>query len=217
VNRNNYIEYLALVSDYMLYKLTKLLFIQQFRSVEYNKWKLKLIVEECKKRNLKILDDAINDSSITVASIQENELFNNKILDIQRIDHLSKLELKRFVSSNLTKGNFLMEDIILEEKQKKIFSLLGSSNIFFLITDGNSMKDVGIIDGSLLLADKGKSPNDESIVICTVSGETLVKQYRSGNGKIWLESKNKNFPNINIENEDFDVLGTVRMSINFYD
>ncbi|MGH7459060.1 MAG: transcriptional repressor LexA [Longimicrobiaceae bacterium] len=83
---------------------------------------------------------------------------------------------------------------------------------FVLTVKGDSMKEVGILDGDLVLVEpvsEAEIKNGE-VVAARVEGEALIKRYFSRGGEVILEPANADFPPILVrEHEDFAILGRV--------
>jgi DNA polymerase V len=84
------------------------------------------------------------------------------------------------------------------------------SATFFVRVTGESMRGVGILPGDILIVDRSENAVDGSIVIAVVNGECLVKILCFGSKGTWLQSANKAFPMISIdEDTDFQIWGVV--------
>jgi hypothetical protein len=55
------------------------------------------------------------------------------------------------------------------------------------------MIDAGIIEGDMVLVERGKQPKPGQIVIADVDGETTIKYFRKKGDKVWLEPANKKY------------------------
>ena len=75
---------------------------------------------------------------------------------------------------------------------------------YFVKVSGESMKDLNINDGDLLIVDTSINPKNKAIIIASINGELLVKQFIKKNGKAFLISANSEYPPIelSIENEN---------------
>lgn len=62
---------------------------------------------------------------------------------------------------------------------------------FFVRAMGDSMLEVGILSGDLLVVDKSKTPRAEDIVIAHTEGEFLVKRLRQVGTQLVLVAENK--------------------------
>ncbi len=81
---------------------------------------------------------------------------------------------------------------------------------FFVRVTGDSMKDVGIYSGDLLIVDRSLTPKEASIVIAIINGELLVKRMHHENNKLYLLPENKNYQALEVTQEmNFDVWGVV--------
>lgn len=84
------------------------------------------------------------------------------------------------------------------------------SSTFFARVRGNSMIDVGIHDGDILIIDKSLEPKHNSVLVCFIDGEFTVKKIRKQNGDFYLMPENKDFEPIKIEKgSDFRLWGVV--------
>lgn len=75
---------------------------------------------------------------------------------------------------------------------------------------GNSMKEAGIEDGDLLIIDRSLEPTNGKIAVCYLNGEFTLKKIRIENGKVWLDSANKDYPPIELsEGDELTIWGIV--------
>lgn len=90
--------------------------------------------------------------------------------------------------------------------------LAGSPDAFFLEVHGESMEDMGILDGDLVLVEPVSNGNVQNgeIVAARVGGEATVKRYFQRDGDVMLQPANTDYaPLLVKEYEDFAVLGRV--------
>lgn len=88
------------------------------------------------------------------------------------------------------------------------------SSTFFARVRGNSMDDVGIHNGDILIIDKSLEPKQNSVLICFIDGEFTVKKVNKVNGDFYLVPQNKDFAPIKIEKgSDFRLWGVVTYCI----
>lgn len=64
---------------------------------------------------------------------------------------------------------------------------------FILEVSGDSMINAGIMQGDLVIVEKGRNPKTGDIVIAEVDGEWTMKYFRKEGGKIFLEAANPNY------------------------
>jgi repressor LexA len=90
--------------------------------------------------------------------------------------------------------------------------LVGSPDSFFLQVDGESMEQIGILDGDLVLVepmDEGDLRNGD-IIAARLAGKSTVKRYFRRDDQVVLEPANSDFAPILVrEYDDFVVLGRV--------
>ena len=67
---------------------------------------------------------------------------------------------------------------------------------FLLRVRGDSMREVGIFDGDVLVVDKAIKPRHGHIVVALVDGEFTVKTLHSRNGEVRLVAANPTYPDI---------------------
>lgn len=81
---------------------------------------------------------------------------------------------------------------------------------FFVKASGDSMIDVGIYDGDLLVVDRSLEATHGRIIIAAVNGELTVKRLSLTGGRTQLLPENKNYPPIIISDElDLVIWGVV--------
>jgi len=85
---------------------------------------------------------------------------------------------------------------------------------FMLRVQGDSMKDIGIMDGDILIVDKSLNPTDGKIVIAAVDGELTVKRLSAKSTGTWLVPENDHYPPILVRPEsDITIWGVVTATI----
>lgn len=72
---------------------------------------------------------------------------------------------------------------------------------FMLRVRGDSMIDVGIYDGDLVIADRTRTARHKDIVVALVDNENTVKRYVNKGGLICLKPENKDYRPIFPKNE----------------
>ena len=86
--------------------------------------------------------------------------------------------------------------------------------LFALRIKGQSMRDVGIMDGDLIVVEKTDYAENGDIVVATVDGETTVKQYFKENGVFRLQPPNPDFEPIILT--DVEIVGKVVADLRMY-
>lgn len=101
--------------------------------------------------------------------------------------------------------NDIQEEIDLNE-----FLVEHPAATFFARVKGNSMNDHGIQDGDILVVDASIEPKNGKIVVASVNNELTVKVYRIIDNVAYLESDEKKYLPIEIDNLfKYNILGTV--------
>ena len=81
---------------------------------------------------------------------------------------------------------------------------------FFGRVNGDSMKDLGIDDGDLLIIDKSLEPSNGKIAVCYIDGEFTLKKIQIEKDFLWLVPANEKYKPIKVtEDNDFVVWGIV--------
>jgi DNA polymerase V len=84
------------------------------------------------------------------------------------------------------------------------------SSTFFGRVRGDSMKDIGIHNGDLLVIDKSLEPASGKVAVCYVDGEFTVKSLKIEKDNIWLLPANNSYKPILVTKEnDFMIWGIV--------
>ncbi len=85
---------------------------------------------------------------------------------------------------------------------------------FLLRVKGDSMRDAGILDGSVVLVDRAIVPRSGHIVIAIVDGEFVCKTLSTRAGRMRLKAANPTYPDIvPKEGQTLDVWGVVVATI----
>lgn len=84
------------------------------------------------------------------------------------------------------------------------------SSTFFGKVRGNSMKDLGIHNGDLLVIDKSLEPATGKVAVCYIDGEFTLKSLKIEKDNIWLLPANNSYKPILVTKEnDFMIWGIV--------
>lgn len=86
---------------------------------------------------------------------------------------------------------------------------------FLLQVNGDSMNGAGILEGDLVIVEKGREPKNGDIVIADVDGEWTMKYFRKQNGEVVLESANTKYPAIR-PRQELKIGGVVTAAIRKY-
>lgn len=84
------------------------------------------------------------------------------------------------------------------------------SSTFYGRVRGDSMKDLGIHDGDLLVIDRSIEPLNGKIAVCFIDGEFTVKQIQLSKEGCWLLPANEKYKPIKVDgNNHFLIWGIV--------
>ncbi len=85
---------------------------------------------------------------------------------------------------------------------------------FMLRVRGDSMRDAGILDGSVVLVDRAIAPRHGHIVIAVVDGEFVCKTLSTRLGRMRLKAANPTYPDIVPQDgQTLDIWGVVVATI----
>jgi len=88
------------------------------------------------------------------------------------------------------------------------------ASTFYMRVDGDSMQDMSIHSGDLIIVDKSLEIRSGDVVVAFIDGEFTLKQFiKQGNRGI-LKPANSAYPDIEVgESNDFQIFGTVTHTI----
>ena len=88
------------------------------------------------------------------------------------------------------------------------------SATFFVRVAGESMKDIGITDGDILVVDRSIESWGNRIVVAVIDSEFTIKRFTTQNEAVVLEAENPDYSAIKITPEmDFSVWGVVSWTL----
>ena len=84
-------------------------------------------------------------------------------------------------------------------------SVDSADNFFYLRICGDSMKNIGMVNGSLVLFRKQQYAEDGDIVACLVGGDSAtVKRFRKNQKNIYLIPENDEYKPLRLSTDDFE-------------
>jgi len=91
------------------------------------------------------------------------------------------------------------------------------STIYCAKVIGDSMKDLGIVDGDTVVVDKILEPQDGDIAVCVVNNDFTLKTIKIEKDCVWLMPANENYKAIQVtEDDDFQVWGIVTHTLKYH-
>lgn len=101
---------------------------------------------------------------------------------------------------------------ILAQESSRLYNTHGRNSFYALQIKGNSMVDLGILDGDFVIVERHIRPREKQIVIALIDDEATCKEFhRDENGHIWLIPHNVNDPKYKpINGDDCIIQGVVR-------
>lgn len=88
---------------------------------------------------------------------------------------------------------------------------------FFWRVRGDSMREAGIDDGSIIAVDRAMTPKHGCIVVALVDGECTVKYLHQRAGRMKLKASNPTYPDIvPRDSQTIEVWGVVRGGVKLF-
>lgn len=132
------------------------------------------------------------------------------VTDIITPDNLIEYKLPLFLESVSAGFPSPADDYMQAKLDLNELLVKNYSATFFVRVVGDSMKDVGIFTGDMLVVDRSLEAKDGNIVIAVIDGELTVKRLSRIKNKIYLLPENKDYEPIEItEQMQFEVWGVV--------
>lgn len=131
-------------------------------------------------------------------------LEENKRFRINKDLFGAKLMMSHVRAGFASAGEDYVEKRISLDEQFKI----DSPSTFMFTVVGDSMIDLGIFEGDMVVVRKTCECQSGDIVLAYIDDGFTLKTYRNKNGKIWLEPANKNYPNL-YPKEKLEIFGVI--------
>ena len=91
------------------------------------------------------------------------------------------------------------------------------TSTYYVRVFGDSMKDIGIMSGDLLIVDRSLEITNNCIVVAYIDGEFTVKRIKKSKDKIFLIAENEMYRDIEITKEmKFNLFGVVIHAIHHF-
>jgi len=109
------------------------------------------------------------------------------------------------------------EDFMETSIDLNIELLKNPASTFFCRVSGDSMHDMGINDGDLLIIDKSLEPQDGKVAVCYIDGEFTLKKIKLEQDCCWLIPANKQYKPIKVTaDNDFIVWGVKQRWLRYF-
>lgn len=97
----------------------------------------------------------------------------------------------------------------IEENYKVDGDLFHPSAHYLLRVNGESMKDIGILDGDLLAVHQTNDVQNGQVIVARVEDEVTVKRFKRDGNIVYLHAENENFSPIKVDlaSQNFTVEG----------
>ncbi len=97
----------------------------------------------------------------------------------------------------------------IEDHYKMDGSLFHPAADYLLRVDGESMKDIGILDGDILAVHQTTDVQNGQVIVARVENDVTVKRFKREGNIVYLQAENKNFSPIIIDLtcQEFNVEG----------
>jgi repressor LexA len=97
----------------------------------------------------------------------------------------------------------------IEEHYKMDGDLFHPSANYLLRVNGESMKDIGILDGDLLAVHQTTDVKNGQVVVARIEDEVTVKRFKREGNVVYLHAENEEFDPIKVDltNQEFNIEG----------
>lgn len=123
----------------------------------------------------------------------------------QTVDNDKYLEVP--ILGDITAGIPMIAEEIYEDTFPIPFEYIGSNEVFMLKVRGQSMRDIGIYDGDLVLCSKDNLAKNGEVVVALIDDSATVKTFYKENGHFRLQPENDDYEPIIVD--DVMILGKV--------
>ena len=132
--------------------------------------------------------------------------YNSRAIKIAGVKEVSQIP----VLGNVTAGKPILAEEDIEEYIP--YQTNKTENVFALKVKGLSMKNAGILDGDIVIADKDSFIKHGDIVVALIEEEATVKRLDTSSGKPILMPENEDFSPIEADNIQMlgKVIGCIR-------
>ena len=117
----------------------------------------------------------------------------------------------------LLRGNLMTLHDAVEQIEESVTlprAIFGGGDLFILHTHGDSMIDIGIKHGDLVVIRKQNTAENGDIIVAMMNGETTLKRFYKRNGKVVLHPENKEMKDIIVK--DCEIQGVLVSCIHIY-
>ena len=111
------------------------------------------------------------------------------------------------VVGTVTCGKPILAQENIEGLQQLPSGIFGNGDLFLLHAQGDSMKEVGILDGDMLVVKQTNCAENGQIVVALIDDSATVKTFYKKNDHIVLHPENSHYDDIVVE--DVVILGVV--------
>lgn len=149
--------------------------------------------------------------------MQNTLLHTSKKLDIYSTSTATVLELP-LITSGISAGFPSPADDFLDAAIDLNKALIKHpATTFCGRVKGNSMKDLGIHNGDLMIIDKSLQPKNGAVAVCYIDGEFTVKTIKLEAECCWLVPANDKYKPIKVtKDNDFIIWGIVTNVIKYF-
>ncbi|MBL1148331.1 MAG: translesion error-prone DNA polymerase V autoproteolytic subunit [Pseudomonadota bacterium] len=138
------------------------------------------------------------------------ESFKSELTIISLKDDLSKVELP-LMQSKLSAGFPSPAEEYEEGKLDLNEYLIDHPAATFCVRiTGDSMKDAGILEGSVVIVDRSLEAQHKDIIVAVLNGELTIKRLYHLGGQVMLTPENNDYAPIEVtEDDSFSIWGVV--------
>lgn len=106
-------------------------------------------------------------------------------------------------------GEPILAEEHIEDHYKMDGSLFHPTADYLLRVDGESMKDIGILDGDILAVHQTTDVQNGQVIVARVENDVTVKRFKREGNIVYLQAENENFSPIIVDltSQEFNIEG----------
>lgn len=203
-----YEEYIKIADDNDLYHLTKNLLIREHQGYVKSSIFLDLLQKEALRRNASFVNVALNEIAQYIQSNEDFQyVFNEKLTAIQFNHNKLNGDIHKILNYAAIQSRNKGLQVQDSKEIENCFQL--ESEFFFCKVKGNDLFDEINCDTFNIIVRKKSNPLNGQKVVVNYKSKIQVKKFYKKNGKIWLMSGKDNSNKVEVQEDEFKILGVV--------
>lgn len=188
--REEYAGEIAALGDAELIKRARSALLWDGSGASVKRWKRNAIARECAARRIDFLEAALESAEEKINKF-EAIMSELKLIDIKDFHQMEKSRLVGIIETiGASKNHPILEDENSVSRSFEELLKIKIDDVLFGLVSGESMQNIDVRDGDVVVIDKNEKPSDNSIVVVRLDGDIYIKRLKIFGGKVWLCSEN---------------------------